>query len=69
MSAELDNLFNSHKKQLKNLKQFNDADKELIQELIYLENMTPSEAIKYVGDKKKQALIEELNANFFVIIG
>tara|TARA_R100001244_G_scaffold83823_1_gene64590 strand:- start:412 stop:621 length:210 start_codon:yes stop_codon:yes gene_type:complete len=69
MSTKIDNLFNTHKKKLKHLKQFNDADKELIQELIYLEDMTPSQAIKFVSDKKKQDLIEKLNNDFFVIIG
>ena len=43
-------------------------DKQEVYSLIYNEDMTASEAIQYITDKKKTALIHKVNADFFDLI-
>ena len=65
----MDAIFETHSNKMKETKLLTADDKDDINELIYCENMTPSEAIKYVTDKKEKALIEKLNNDFFNLIG
>ena len=65
----MDTMFETHRNKIKETKLLTADDKDHILELIYCENMSPSEAIKYVTDKKEKALIEKLNNDFFKLIG
>ena len=67
MDSKTEKLLKNHRENMNNVVLTKD-DKQEVYSLIYNEDMTASEAIQYITDKKKTALIHKVNADFFDLI-
>jgi|TARA_Y100000310_G_scaffold74667_1_gene70898 hypothetical protein len=68
MDSQTEKLLKNHRENMNNVVLTED-DKQEVYSLIYNEDMTAAEAIQYITDKKKTALIHKVNADFFNLIG
>ena len=64
MDSQTEKLLKNHRENMNNVVLTED-DKQEVYSLIYNEDMKASEAIQYIIDKKRTALIHKVNADFF----